>query len=65
MVGSQFGVSVTGTGGQTYILLTASNLLAPVWVPVATNVAVTNGTFQLADPGSTNAPQRFYRVSTP
>ena len=65
MMGSQFGVSVTGTGGQTYILLTASNLLAPVWVPVATNVAVTNGTFQLADPGSTNAPQRFYRVSTP
>ena len=61
-----FSVNVTGNAGQTYVLLTATNLTAPVWVPVVTNVASTNGVFQLTDPNATNAlPQQFYLIRSP
>lgn len=65
LAASGFGVNVSGNAGQTYILLTTSNLADPIWVPVATNIAVTNGTFQITDPSPTNAPERFYRVGSP
>ena len=60
-----FSVNVTGNAGQTYVLLTATNLTAPVWVPVVTNVASTNGVFQLTDPAATNASEGFYKISAP
>ena len=62
--GGSFKLGGTGGAGQTYILLTASSLVAPVWTPVATNVADTNGVFNFTDPGATNR-QQFYRVRSP
>ena len=60
------GFSFGGSGGarQTYVLLTASNLVSPVWTPIATNTADTNGVFNFTDPSATNL-QQFYRISSP
>ena len=53
----------TGTAGQNYVLLSTTNLAAPVvWLPIFTNPADSNGVFQFADPQVTNFIQRFYRV---
>jgi autotransporter-associated beta strand protein len=61
-----FALGGTGAVGQTCILLSASNLLAPiVWVPIATNTADTNGTFRFADLLATNYSQQFYRTVSP
>jgi autotransporter-associated beta strand protein len=57
-----FTLTGTGTAGQGYVLLTATNLSAPVWLPVVTNTADSNGIFQYTDSQTTNFPQRFYRV---
>jgi len=54
----------TGGAGQSYVLLTASNLNpAPIWSPIQTNQADSNGWFQFTDPGVTSRPQRFYRIA--
>jgi uncharacterized repeat protein (TIGR02543 family) len=60
------GLTLGGTGGagQTYILLTASNLPPSAWTPIATNTANTNGVFNFTDPAATNL-QQFYRLTTP
>jgi autotransporter-associated beta strand protein len=60
------GLQLSGAGGagQAYLLLGATNLSPAVWTRLATNLAGTNGVFQFSDT-TTNAPQRFYRVSTP
>ena len=64
--GGGFALSGTGTAGQAYVLLGASNLVPPiVWLPLATNSADTNGNFNFNDPQATNWPQRFYRLTTP
>ena len=60
--GTAFTLGGTGNAGQIYVLLTATNLAAPVWLPISTNTADTNGGFQFADPQATNFIQRFYRV---
>ena len=65
LTGGGFTLSGTGGAGQTYILLGAVNLVAPVWTPIATNVAGTNGVFNFTDPDATNNSQRFYRITTP
>ena len=55
-----------GAAGRPYVLLTATNLApVPAWIPVATNLADTNGVFQFNDPAATNYPQRFYKVRYP
>jgi autotransporter-associated beta strand protein len=61
------GFTLGGIGGasQAYILLGAANLLSPVWTPIATNLADTNGVFQFTDPGATNNLQQFYRIRSP
>ena len=61
-VGGGFTLGGTGGVGQTYILLTLSDLLSPVWTPIATNNADTNGFFNFSDAQATNFPQRFYRL---
>jgi hypothetical protein len=59
-------LSCTGAPGQAYILLTASNLFAPIsWTTGATNYADTNGNFSYSETMATNAPRRFYRLQTP
>jgi hypothetical protein len=60
-----FTLDGTGKAGQIYFLLAASNLLSPVWKPIATNIAGTNGVCNFSDPQATNSPQRFYRLTTP
>ncbi len=57
-------LSATGGVGQSCVLLTASNLNAPlIWSPIQTNQADANGRFQSTDPGVANHPQRFYRFA--
>jgi hypothetical protein len=63
--GGGFSLSGIGGVGQTYILLTTPDLVQPVWTPIATNTADTNGVFNFTDTQATNFPQRFYRVTTP
>ncbi len=65
LVGGSFSLGGTGGAGQTYILLTAADLVSPVWMPIATNVAGTNGVFSFTDPVATNEGQRFYRLRSP
>ena len=61
-----FSLSGTGNVGQSYVLLTASNLMPPlVWSPVQTNQADSNGFFHFTDPGAAGQPQRFYRTTLP
>ena len=58
-------LSGSGGGRQIYILLSATNLLAPVWVPIATNMADGAGGFQFSNVMGTNRALQFFRVRTP
>jgi hypothetical protein len=61
-----FALGGIGGAGQSYVLLTASNLALPiVWTPLATNTADVNGAFSFSDLQATNYQQRFYRIRTP
>ncbi len=62
--GGGFALSGTGGAGQSYVLVATTNLVVPVWIPVATNVADGAGVFHLTDPGATNRCE-FYRVRSP
>ena len=42
-----------------------TNLASPVWQPIYTNVAGTNGAWQFTDTMASNCPIRFYRATTP
>jgi plastocyanin len=57
--GGPFQLKIVGIAGQTYTLEASSNLLN--WSAVITNVAPSN-TFDVTDPGATNAETRFYRA---
>ena len=59
-----FSLSGTGIVGQTYILVSTTNL-SIVWLPIATNISVLNGNLSFIDTQATNYPQRFYRVYSP
>ncbi|MGA2801178.1 MAG: hypothetical protein ABSE97_02225 [Verrucomicrobiota bacterium] len=52
-------VTVSGLGGQTYIIEASTNLVN--WVPIYTN----GGSFMFTDPNATNFNQRFYRAVIP
>ena len=61
-----FTLGGSGAAGQTYVLVTASNLASPmVWTSNATTTADINGAFSFSDPQATNHQQRFYRIRTP
>jgi Immunoglobulin I-set domain len=61
-----FTLAGTGSANQSYVLLTATNLVPPViWQSAATNNTDSNGVFNFIDPQMINHSQRFYRVSTP
>jgi autotransporter-associated beta strand protein len=65
LVNGGFSLSVTGSAGETCVLLGATNLMSPmVWLPLATNTADTNGVLNFNDAQATNFPQRFYRLRT-
>jgi hypothetical protein len=55
-----------GLAGQSYVLLAANSLDAPItWTSVSTNLADSDGYFLCTDESATNFSQRFYRVTTP
>jgi hypothetical protein len=53
-----------GFAGDTYYLLSSTNLAAPAgnWTTVATNTFDGTGSFSLTNTVSPNAPQQFYRL---
>jgi hypothetical protein len=61
---NSFTLAGTGTAGQAYVLLTASNLPPPAWLPVLTNTADINGLIRFTDLQVSTHAQRFYRIST-
>ena len=65
MSGGGFTLGGTGGAGQPYILMTTADLVPPVWTPIATNVADTNGVFLFTDPGAITNLQRYYRITSP
>jgi len=61
-----FVLSGTGIANQVWICSAASNLNPPVaWIPLETNSADGNGSFQFIDDQATNYTQRYYRLLTP
>jgi len=61
--------AVNGQSGQTYYLLTSTNVALPLsqWAPVATNVLNANGNFEVTATNTVSPiiPQRFYILQTP
>jgi 1,4-alpha-glucan branching enzyme len=57
-----------GVSGQTYYVLSATNLALPrsQWVPVTTNVLITSGNFTITATNAVNSniPQAFYLLQT-
>ena len=52
---------LAGIPGRTYYVQASTNLA--VWVDISTNVAGTNGLWNVVDADATNHPSRFYRTS--
>ncbi len=61
---NQFGFNITGSSNLAVVVEACTNLAAPVWVPVETNI-LTGGPFYFSDPAWTNFSARFYRLSRP
>jgi hypothetical protein len=64
---SGFQLAFVNTSGATFSVLTATNLSLPLsnWTVMGQALELAPGQFQFTDPQTTNAPQRFYRVSSP
>ncbi len=54
-------LQLAGIPGRTYYVQASTNLAA--WVDISTNVAGTNGLWNVTDADATNHPSRFYRTS--
>src|SRR5262249_49793351 len=57
--------TVAGAMGWTNIVEAATNLSAPVWVALGTNVFDGDGLTIFVDMQATNFPARFYRGTVP
>ncbi|MGO8926296.1 MAG: hypothetical protein ACLQU3_05320 [Limisphaerales bacterium] len=55
----QFQMLMSGTAGQTYTLLTSTNLVT--WTPLGVFLC-TNSVMTIADPSASNFSRRFYRL---
>jgi len=63
-------VVISGTGGlfgETYNLLTSTNLASPMskWTPVATNVFDGSGGFRYTNAIKANLPAQLFRTALP
>ena len=61
-------LDISGTGGipgWNYYVLTATNLIAPNWISIATNQFDVDGNFNFTNALPTGSPQRFYRLQLP
>jgi hypothetical protein len=61
--GHEFTLTFNGLASTSYSLWVSTNLMNWVWDGPATEG--TPGHYQFIDPGSTNAPRGFYRISSP
>ncbi|HTB85851.1 MAG TPA: leucine-rich repeat protein [Candidatus Sulfotelmatobacter sp.] len=61
---NQFGFNINWSSGQVVVVEAATNMVNPVWIPVATNT-LTGSSSYFSDPQSTNFPGRFYRLRSP
>jgi hypothetical protein len=61
---NQFGFTITGTTNLAVVVEACTNLVNPVWSPVATNT-LTGGSSYFSDPRWTNYPACFYRLRSP
>ena len=59
---NQFGFNFFTHSNSFVVVEMATNLANPVWVPVLTNTPSASRAW-FSDPGWTNSPRRFYRVS--
>ena len=59
-VNVQFQMAVSGTSGQSYTLLTSTDLVS--WTPAFVFLC-TNSSVVISDPAATNFSRRFYRIS--
>lgn len=55
-----------GMNGLMHRVWATANLSAPTsWLPIATNLAAADGSWQISDPNAAGYPSRFYRASLP
>jgi hypothetical protein len=54
-------VNFLGQPGNTYLVQTTTNLSAPEWVTIASNIADLTGAWSFTEYSVSNSPARFYR----
>ncbi|HXT10046.1 MAG TPA: leucine-rich repeat domain-containing protein [Candidatus Angelobacter sp.] len=59
---NSFGFRITGTTNLSLVVEASTNLFAPVWRPIATNI-LGNGAADFSDPDSAHLQSRFYRLA--
>jgi hypothetical protein len=58
-------VGFAGIPGYTYWVEAATNLTVPAWEVISTNVAGSNGLWEITDTNAANYSMRFYRTYKP
>jgi len=61
--GNQFGLTLSALSNATFSIWSSSNLVTWAWAGAVSQLSP--GQYQFLDPASTNAPYRFYRISSP
>jgi len=61
---NQFGFDISWASGQTFVTEAATNPSGPVWIPLMTNMLISDSMY-FSDPKWTNYPTRFYRIRSP
>ena len=59
-----FGFRITGTADIPIVVEGCADLAGGAWVPLQ-SARLSGGFFDFVDPGWTNYPARFYRISSP
>ena len=65
VTGGQFGFNIAGLTNAVIVVEASTNLVNPVWLPVATNTMSGSGTSSFSDAQWTNYPGRYYRFRSP
>jgi len=63
--GHQFGLVFNALSNQNFSVWASTNLVSGHWEWEGTAAQISSGQYRFFDHGSTNAPYRFYRISTP
>ena len=58
-------INFAGIPNYTYWVEATTNLVTPVWVPISTNTAGSNGQWSFTDTNAPNFTQRYYRSFKP